>query len=129
MSSGTALAEVGCDQPVGRDGVERRLKGRSQATNNVDQLPNTRLTSSAARRFRDLMGAFLVDMGGVEQCSEIKLNLLRRLASVIVQSERIEARMINGGEVDIGLLCQLASTSVRLAQRVGIERVPRDVST
>jgi hypothetical protein len=31
-------------------------------------------------------------MGGVEQCSEIKLSLLRRLAAVIVQTELVEGR-------------------------------------
>ena len=36
--------------------------------------------------------------------------------------------MINGEAVDIGTLCTLASTTVRLSQRLGIERVPKDVS-
>jgi hypothetical protein len=38
----------------------------------------------------------------------------------------LEAKMVNGEQVDIGMLCQLASTTVRLSQRLGIERVPRD---
>jgi hypothetical protein len=67
-------------------------------------------------------------MGGLERCSEIKLGLLRRLAATTVQSEIIEARMINGGDVDISTLCTLASTTVRIAQRLGIERRPRDVT-
>jgi hypothetical protein len=34
--------------------------------------------------------------------------------------------MINGEAVDISTLCTLASTTVRLSQRLGLERVPRD---
>ena len=68
-------------------------------------------------------------MGGADQCSDIKLGLLRRLAAVTVQSELIEARMINGEQVDIGTLCTLASTTVRLSQRLGVERVPREVAS
>ena len=107
----------------------RKQKGRSRTTNHKDLLPGLDGRSSAARRFRDLVSAFIVDMGGADQCSDIKLSLLRRLAAVTVQSELIEAKMINGQEVDVGTLCTLASTSVRLATRLNpsLERVPRDV--
>src|SRR5262245_23857775 len=96
---------------------------RSRVSNHRGLLPGLKGTSSAARRFRDLVNAFAADMGGFDRCSEIKLNLLRRLASVVVQSEMLEARMINGEEVAIPDLCQLASTAMRLSSRVGIERV------
>jgi hypothetical protein len=101
---------------------------RSRVTNHRDLLPGLDGRSSAARRFRDLVAAFVNDMGGVEQCSDIKLGLLRRLAAVTVQAEVLEARMINGEQVDIGTLCTLASTTVRLSQRLGIERAPKDVT-
>ena len=42
-------------------------------------------------------------------------------------SEELEGKAVNGQQVDIGTFCQLASTTVRLAQRLGIERVPREV--
>jgi hypothetical protein len=105
----------------------RRRKGRSRTTNHRDLLPGLDGRSSAARRFRDLVSAFIVDMGGTDNCSDIKLGLLRRLAAVTVQSELIEAKMINGEAVDIATLCTLASTTVRLSQRLGIERVAKDV--
>ena len=106
----------------------RQRKGRSRVTNHKDLLPNLDGRSSAARRFRDLVSGFIVDMGGADQCSDIKLGLLRRLAAVTVQSELIEARMINGEAVEVGVLCQLASTSVRLATRLNpsLERVAKN---
>jgi hypothetical protein len=100
---------------------------RARVTNHKALLPNLDGRSSSARRYRDLVNSYIADMGGLDQCSDIKLGLLRRLAAVTVQSELIEARMINGEAVDIGTLCTLASTTVRLSQRLGLERVAKDV--
>ena len=66
-------------------------------------------------------------MGGADRCSEIKIGLLRRLAATTVQAELLESKMINGEAVDVGTLCALCSTTVRLSQRLGIERVPRNI--
>jgi hypothetical protein len=101
---------------------------RSRVTNHKDLLPGVKGTSSAARRFRDLVNAFVADMGGLDRCSEIRLGLLRRLAATTVQAEMLEARMVNGEEIDIATLCTLASTTVRLSQRLGLERRTRDVT-
>src|SRR6266446_5918982 len=98
---------------------------RARVTNHKALLPNLDGRSSSARRFRDLVNSYIADMGGADQCSDIKLGLLRRLAAVTVQAEVLEAKMINGEVVDIGTLCTLASTTVRLSQRLGIERVPK----
>jgi len=100
---------------------------RSRLTNHRDELPNLDGRSAAARRFRDLVNAFISDMGGIEECSEIKLGLIRRLASIVVQSEIMEARMVAGANVDIATLCTLASTTVRISSRLGLERRQRSV--
>jgi hypothetical protein len=71
---------------------------------------------------------YLSDSGGLDQLSEVKLGLLRRLAAVTVQAEQLEASLMNGAQVDIATLCTLASTCMRLSTRLGIERVPRDVT-
>ena len=81
-----------------------------------------------ARRFRDLVNAYVADMGGLDRCSEIKIGLLRRLAATTVAAEQLESRMVNGKSVDISQLCTLASTAVRISQRVGLERKQRDVT-
>ena len=123
MSAGRALALVSDTPEV------RKAKGRSRITNHKDLLPGIKGSTRAARRYRDLVNAFLLDMGGVEQCSDIKIGLLRRLAAVTVQAEVLEAKMVNGeGEgIDVATLCTLASTTVRLSQRLGLERIPRNI--
>jgi hypothetical protein len=129
MSAVSAATDVGvtADRRVTEaEAAAWKRKGRSKVTNHEDLLPGLDGRSSAARRFRDLVSRFVVDMGGFDQCSEIKLGLLRRLAATTVQSELLEAQMVNGEPVDIATLCTLASTSMRLSVRLGLERRPRD---
>jgi hypothetical protein len=71
--------------------------------------------------------AYVSDMGGDENCSEVKLGLARRLAAATVLSEEIEGKVVNGEAISIADFCQLASTTVRLATRLGIERIPREI--
>ena len=41
---------------------------------------------------------------------------------------RIEARLANGEQIDIAEHAQLSSTLTRLVQRIGVNRVARDIS-
>ena len=100
---------------------------RSAVTNHKDLLPGLDGRSATARRFRDLVNAFVADMGGLDRCSEVRLGLVRRLAATTVQAEMLEARMV-GDAFDIATLCTLASTTVRLSQRLGLERRARNVT-
>jgi hypothetical protein len=97
-------------------------------TNHADLLPGLDGRSAGARRFRDLVLAFVNDMGGPDRCSEVKLGLLRRLAAASVLAEQLESKAMSGEPIDVGLFCNLASTTVRLSQRLGVERVACEVS-
>ena len=108
--------------------VELPSRARSAVTNHKDLLPGLDGRSATARRFRDLVNAFVADMGGLDRCSEVRLGLVRRLAATTVQAEMLEARMVNGEAIDIATLCTLASTTVRLSQRLGLERRARNVT-
>ena len=112
-----------------RSAARRHKHGRSRLTNHRDLLPALDGRSSAARRFRDLVGAYIADMGGLDLCSEVKLGLLRRLAACTVRAEMLEAGLMNGEPVNVNELCALASTTVRLSSRLGLERVPKPVET
>ena len=97
-------------------------------TNHKDLLPGLDGRSASARRFRDLVNAIVAEMGGLDRCSEIKLGLVRRLAATTVQAEMLEARMVDGEQIDVGQLCTLASTTVRIASRLGLERRAKPVT-
>src|SRR5262249_10041277 len=102
---------------------------RSAVTNHKDLLPGLDGRSTTARRFRDLVSAFVSDLGGLGHCSEIKVQLCRRLAAATVMAEALEGRLVRGEQVDVGELCALSSTTVRLAAKLGLERVAREVSS
>src|SRR5262245_25736113 len=103
-------------------------KGRSRISNHHDLLPEiSDGRAPAARRFRDLVRNYISDMGGIENCSAVKIDLLRRLAATTVVAELLESKVINGEPVDIAKLCTLASTTVRIATRLGLERQAREI--
>jgi hypothetical protein len=102
---------------------------RSRITGHTDLLPGLDGRSAGARRFRDLIGAFVSDQGGLDACSEIKVGLIRRLAAASVLAEQLEAKAMSGADVDVSVFCNLASTTVRIASRLGLERIARDIST
>jgi hypothetical protein len=90
-------------------------------------LPNVDGRGLVARRYRDIVCAVASDQGGVEQLSEARLQLIRRFSGASVLAEQMEARLARGEEIDIQQHALLVSTMVRVAQRIGIDRVPRDV--
>jgi hypothetical protein len=106
----------------------RKVYGRSRISNGGDLLPDIDGRSVVARRYRDIASAILADQGGADRCSESRTQLVRRFAAAAVLAEQLEGRLANGEQIDIAQHATLSSTLVRLAQRIGIDRVPRDVT-
>jgi hypothetical protein len=107
--------------------VSRKSHGRSRVSNGHDLLPNVDGRSLVARRYRDISSAIIVDQGGLGRCSESRLQLIRRFAAAAVLAEQLEGRLANGEQIDIQQHATLSSTLVRLAQRIGIDRVAKDI--
>jgi hypothetical protein len=83
-------------------GGDKAKHGRSAATNHRDLLPHIADGRQAqARRFRDLVRSMITDAGGISNCTEIRLGLIRRLAAATVLSEELEGKAVNGEAVDI----------------------------
>jgi hypothetical protein len=97
-------------------------------SNGRDVLPDIDGRTLIARRYRDITNAILVDQGGEAECSESRKQLIRRFAAAAVLAEQIEARLARGEPIDISEHAILSSTLVRLAQRIGINRVARDIT-
>ena len=119
-----ATPKSSADQPVER----RASKQRSRMTNGTALLPDIDGRSAIARRFKDITSGILADQGGADQCSESRLQLVRRFAAAAVLAEQLESRLANGEQIDIQEHALLCSTLTRLAQRIGIERRARDVT-
>jgi hypothetical protein len=67
----------------------------------------------------------MVDQGGPDQCSESRQQLIRRFAAAAVLAEQLEASLARGEKIDITEHALLVSTLVRVAQRIGIDRIPK----
>lgn len=84
--------------------------------------------SVGARRYRDVLGALIADQGGTDQCSESRKQLVRRFAAAAVLAEQLEARLAYGDKIDITAHALLASTLVRIAQCIGIDRPAKNTT-
>jgi hypothetical protein len=84
-------------------------------------------TSVQVRRYREIFQAVCADQGGVERMSEVRLRLARRLTAASVMAEDLERKHVNGEAIDVEQHALLASTSLRLGGRLGLERVAKDV--
>ena len=91
-------------------------------------LPDVDGRSLIARRYRDIVSAVASDQGGTEQLSEARLQLIRRFSAAAVLAELMEARLARGEQINIQEYSVLVSTMVRVAQRIGIDRISRDVA-
>ncbi len=117
------------ESPAGNPAITpRKPTARSRVSNGRDWLAGVDQRSSIARRYRDLVGQIAIDQGGADRCSEIRMQLIRRFASGAVLAEELEARLARGEPVDIAEHALLSSTLVRLAQRIGINRVAKDLT-
>lgn len=105
----------------------KKPTARSRVTNGGDLLPDVDGRSVIARRYRDIASAILVDQGGADRCSESRKQLVRRFAAAAVLAEQMEARLARGESININEHALLCSTLVRVAQRIGINRVPKNI--
>ena len=108
--------------------LQRKAQARSRLSNGRDLLPNVDGRSLIARRYRDIMNALASDQGGADRLSETRLQLIRRFAAAACLAEQLEAKLARGEQIDIQEHSLIVSTMVRVAQRIGVDRVPRDVA-
>ena len=115
-------------QAAGRGGIAgRKDYGRSRVSNGNKALPETDGRLRISRRFRDIANFILVDQGGIEACSESRKQLIRRFAAAAVLAEQLEAKLARGEEIDVNTHALLCSTLTRLASRIGLDRIPKDI--
>ncbi len=102
---------------------------RSRVTNNSALfLEGVDGRSALARRFRDVLGEIVADMGGVEVTSEGQRQLARRVATLAVQAEQMEAEWAAGGELNIDTYVTLVNALGRALTRIGLRRRARNVT-
>jgi hypothetical protein len=106
-------------------------KGRSRMSNGSAVLPGVDGRSTWARRLRDLISLHLSDLGGDGAVSEAEKSIVRRVATLTVELERMESVFALAGEAlpeQIDLYQRTANSLRRLLESVGLERRAKNVT-
>jgi hypothetical protein len=81
-----------------------------------------------ARRFRDVLGEIISDLGGVGAgLSEGQRQLARRCATIAIACEQMEGEGAAGNPIDLDVYGTLTDRLGRAFQRLGLRRQARDV--
>jgi hypothetical protein len=84
--------------------------------------------TSAAQQFDAIARAIAQDLGGEGNLSTVQKHLVEAFAGCAVHVGHINALLALGKEIDIVEHSQAISTMVRVASRIGINRVAKNVT-
>jgi hypothetical protein len=101
---------------------------RARNTNGGNFLPGIDGRTHQARRIYDITAQVAADLGGADRLSETRISLVRRFASLSVLLEEQEVRIASGEPVDVSSYSHMSSTLVRLATRIGLKRVAKNIT-
>jgi hypothetical protein len=102
---------------------------KSKVTNGTALLSFVDGRSTAMKRYRDLVSTIIADQGGADRCTEVRAQLVRRFAGCSILAEALEAKLANGGTINILEYTALTSAMVRVASRIGVNRLGKAVPT
>ena len=105
-------------------------EGRSRISNGSSLLPGVDGRSTWVRRLRDLIGLHTSDLGGDDAVSEAERSIVRRIATLEVELERMEVGFAVTGQAQpaqLDLYQRTANSLRRLLESVGLERRAREV--
>jgi hypothetical protein len=107
---------------------DRAVYGKTKIANGSEVLPNVDGRSLVARRYGEIVSALLIDQGDAGKISEARVQYIRRFAAAAVLAEQIEAALARGETIDIGDHALLCSTMVRVGNKLGLDRISKDVT-
>jgi hypothetical protein len=106
-------------------------KARSRITNGQVLLSGVDQRSLWMRRFRDIHALHVQDLGGADALSQAQASLVRRIACLSVEAERLEmlfAQEQGASDHKLQVYYRLADVLRRLLKTVGLKRVARDIT-
>jgi hypothetical protein len=84
--------------------------------------------TKARKQFDAIAEGIAEDLGGSARLSTVQRHLVEAFAGCAIILQAINARILLGEAVDVADQSSAASTLVRIAMRLGVDRVPRDVT-
>jgi hypothetical protein len=116
---------------VARSHIRPHVRQRSALTNGRRLLAGVDGRSPWVRRCKDIIRAHLVDLGGEDNASAAERSIIRRVAVLTTELERLEVRFALANEAsaeDLDLYQRTANSLRRLLEAVGLQRRSRDVT-
>jgi len=110
----------------------KKSRSRSAVTNGTSILPGTDHRSKWMRRLRDISEMYVSDLGGIDNISTAEHSLIRRIATLTVELEKLEAKFAAAEDDcdprDIDLYARATGHLRRCVETLGIKRRPKDVT-
>jgi hypothetical protein len=91
-------------------------KGRSAISNRSRLLEGVDGRSALARRYRDIVEAYVREAGG--SVSEVERDLIRQAAGLTLRAEQLQAGLVRGEDIDTDELVRASSTAKRLLETI-----------
>ena len=109
--------------------VERHpSKQKSRVTNGKRYFVEADQRGPWARRWRDVLGEIISNLGGAGLLSEGQKQLARRCATIAIACEKMEGEAAQGNEIDLDAYGTLTDRLGRALQRLGLKRQARDIT-
>lgn len=93
---------------------------RSKLTNGTALHAEQVGDNKASRRFKDLVEAFGTELGGWVSLSEVQRALVRRLATITIQLEKLELQAVRAEDIDAEEYARIAGHQRRLFADLGL---------
>jgi len=107
----------------------RPSRQRSRVTNGSKLVAAVDGRSAEARRYKDVAFSLADDLGGASGLTEAQRALIRQIAAMTVQSERLQGAVLRGELVDVEQLTRLSNALSRMLHRLGLKKgKPREPS-
>jgi hypothetical protein len=107
----------------------RAKRPRSAVTSGRKLLMQGDPNSAWARRYHDLLGGHVADLGGADALSEAQAALCRDAACLELELERMRSKLSAGEDIDLDLYGRVAGQRRRILETLGLRRQPKDVTT
>jgi hypothetical protein len=107
-----------------------RLKGvinNAETNKAFDLLRAEDSESPIAQRYLAVLANMCSDAGGLDRCTEVRLQLIRRFSALAVHAELMDSKFIAGKDVDVLRYAVIASCLCRIASRIGMKRAAKQV--
>ncbi len=81
-----------------------------------------------ARRGKEVFGAVLADLGGLDLQSELSLQTMRRVTGLTILAEQMEAKLAQDEEIDVNQYVTVINSFNRTAGALGLARQSKDIT-